>query len=107
VFGYSDEDGTEAATYDDKLDPDEVLARTARVADLVEELTSQRAEERIGTEVMVLVEEATESDTLGRAAHQGPDVDGTTSLIRRIKVGEMVRARVIESEGVDLVATPL
>ena len=29
VFGYSDEDGTEAATYDDKLDEDEVRARTA------------------------------------------------------------------------------
>ena len=29
VFGYSDEDGTEAATYDDKLDEDEVRARDA------------------------------------------------------------------------------
>ena len=57
VFGYSDEDGTEAATYDDKLDDDEVRARTARVADLVEELTSQRAEERVGEEVVVLVED--------------------------------------------------
>jgi ribosomal protein S12 methylthiotransferase RimO len=107
VFGYSDEDGTEAASYDDKLDADEVRARTARVADLVEELTSQRAEERVGEEVLVLVEDATPEDTVGRAAHQGPEVDGTTSLIRRIKVGEMVRARVIETEGVDLVAAPL
>ena len=57
VFGYSDEDGTEAATYDDKLDEDEVRARAAHVSDLVEELTSQRAEERIGEEVVVLVEE--------------------------------------------------
>ena len=40
VFGYSDEDGTEAASYDDKLDEDEVRARTERVADLVEELTA-------------------------------------------------------------------
>jgi MiaB/RimO family radical SAM methylthiotransferase len=31
VFGYSDEDGTEAATYDDKLDEDEVRARGARL----------------------------------------------------------------------------
>ncbi len=107
VFGYSDEDGTEAATYDDKLDEDEVRARTARVADLVEELTTQRAEERVGQEVVVLVEESTATDVIGRAAHQGPDVDGTTSLIRGTKVGELVRARVIQSEGVDLVATPL
>ena len=58
VFGYSDEDGTEAASYDDKLDEDEVRARAAHVADLVEELTAQRAEERIGEEVEVLVEDA-------------------------------------------------
>jgi ribosomal protein S12 methylthiotransferase RimO len=107
VFGYSDEDGTEAATYDDKLDADEVLARTTYVSQLVEELTAQRAEERVGEEIEVLIEENGEWDTLGRAAHQGPDVDGTTSMIRRAKVGELVRAVVIESEGVDLVARPL
>src|SRR3954452_18986929 len=107
VFGYSDEDGTEAATYDDKLDEDEVRARTSHVADLVEQLTAQRAEDRVGEEVVVLVEESTDSDTIGRAAHQGPEVDGTTSLVRRAEVGEMVRARVIESEGVDLVAKAL
>jgi ribosomal protein S12 methylthiotransferase len=107
VFGYSDEDGTEAASYDDKLGEDEVRARTAHVADLVEELTAQRAEERVDEEVVVLVEENTGSDTVGRAAHQGPEVDGTTSLVRRARVGDLVRARVVESEGVDLVAAPL
>jgi ribosomal protein S12 methylthiotransferase len=107
VFGYSDEDGTEAATYDDKLDEDEVRARTAHVADLVEQLTTQRAEERVGEEVVVLVEENTEWDTVGRAAHQGPEVDGTTSLVRRAEAGDLVRARVIESQGVDLVAAAL
>ena len=66
VFGYSDEDGTEAATYDDKLDADEVRARTARVADLVEELTSQRAEERVGEEVVVLVEDVSDGEVVGR-----------------------------------------
>ena len=107
VFGYSDEDGTEAASYDDKLDEDEVRARAAHVADLVEELTTQRAEDRVGEELEVLVEESSAQDVVGRAAHQGPDVDGTTSLTRRARVGEMVRAVVVESEGVDLVASPL
>ena len=36
VFGYSDEDGTEAATYAAKLDDDEVRARTEHVTALVE-----------------------------------------------------------------------
>jgi MiaB/RimO family radical SAM methylthiotransferase len=107
VFGYSDEDGTEAATYDDKLDPDEVRARTARVADLVEELTSQRAEERVGEEVVVLVEDLTDGEVVGRTAAQGPDVDGTTILVGAdARVGDLVPAVVVKSDGVDLVATP-
>jgi hypothetical protein len=56
---------------------------------------------------VVLVEESNETDAVGRAAHQGPDVDGTTSLVRRATAGDVVRARVIGSEGVDLVAVPL
>lgn len=109
VFGYSDEDGTEAASYADKLDEDEVRARTAHVADLVEELTAQRAEERIGEEVVVLVEEHDEDGTpVGRTAFQGPDVDGTTSLPGAdARVGDLVRAVVVESDGVDLVARGL
>jgi len=108
VFGYSDEDGTEAASYDDKLDGDEVLARAARVSDLVEELTAQRAEERIDEEVVVLVEDIADGEVVGRSAHQGPDVDGATYLdVPGARVGELVRAVVRKSDGVDLVATPL
>jgi ribosomal protein S12 methylthiotransferase len=111
VFAYSDEDGTEAASYDDKLDEDEIRARTEHVSTLVEELTSQRAEERIGEQVSVLVEEVTEDgEVVGRAEHQGPEVDGTTSLTTSLtgsaQVGELVRARVTGSEGIDLVAVP-
>jgi ribosomal protein S12 methylthiotransferase RimO len=105
VFGYSDEDGTEAATFDDKLDEDEVRARVAHVAGLVEELTAQRAEERIGETVEVLVESAGE-EVVGRTAFQGPEVDGTTTLLEAtdVAVGQMVTATVVGSEGVDLVA---
>jgi ribosomal protein S12 methylthiotransferase RimO len=105
VFGYSDEDGTEAATFDDKLDEDEVRARVAHVAGLVEELTAQRAEERIGETVEVLVESAGE-EVVGRTAFQGPEVDGTTTLLGAtdVAVGQMVTATVVGSEGVDLVA---
>ncbi|HEU5038974.1 MAG TPA: 30S ribosomal protein S12 methylthiotransferase RimO [Nocardioides sp.] len=108
VFGYSDEDGTEAATYDDKLDEDEVRARAEHVSALVEELTSQRATERIGETVEVLVERV-DGDTIeGRAAHQGPEVDGSTYLLDGdARVGDLVRAGVVGSEGVDLYAREL
>lgn len=109
VFGYSDEDGTEAASYDGKLDDDEVRARTEHVTALVEELNSQRAEERIGETVDVLVEDLSGGDVVGRAAHQGPEVDGTTVLVDLAvtpSVGDLVRAEVVGTDGVDLLARP-
>ncbi len=106
VFGYSDEDGTEAASFDDKLDVDEVWARAQHVTALVEELTAQRAEERLGEEVLVLVE-SVEDGPEGRAAFQGPEVDGTTSLTEgTYAVGDLVPAVVVGTDGVDLVARP-
>ncbi|MCU1692072.1 MAG: MiaB-like tRNA modifying enzyme YliG, partial [Frankiales bacterium] len=103
VFGYSDEDGTEAEGLPDHLPQDVVDERVARLQDLVEELTSQRAEERIGERVSVLVES---EDGEGRAAHQAPEVDGSTRVSGTggARVGEVVEAEVVGSEGVDLVA---
>ena len=53
-------------------------------ASLVDELIAQRAEDRIGTEVDVLVEAAEDDDfeCTGRAAHQAPEVDGECVLER-------------------------
>jgi len=108
VFGYSDEDGTEAASYDGKLDEEEIRERTEHVTRLVEELTAQRAEERVGEEVVVLVESVEDGEVVGRAEHQGPEVDGTTYLPDSdAAVGDLVRAVVEGSEGVDLVARVL
>jgi ribosomal protein S12 methylthiotransferase RimO len=110
VFGYSDEDGTEAAGMPGKLDEDDVRARVEHVTDLVEQLTSQRAGERVGERVTVLVESVTDGVVEGRADHQGPEVDGTTRLSGRgpgdHAVGDLVPAVVVASEGADLVAEP-
>ncbi|MFE9100319.1 30S ribosomal protein S12 methylthiotransferase RimO [Actinomadura geliboluensis] len=106
VFGYSDEDGTEAADLDGKLDPDEVARRVEELSELAEELTSQRAEDRIGSTVRVLLEEKADGGGFeGRAEHQAPEVDGTV-LVRGdgLALGEIVEARVIGSDGVDLIA---
>ena len=105
VFGYSDEDGTEAAGFEGKLDEDEIRARTARLTDLVEELTAQRAEERLGEQLEVLVE-SMEGTVAGRAAHQGPEVDGCTTLLDPgdARPGDLVPARVVGTDGADLVA---
>ena len=109
VFGYSDEDGTEAESFTDKLDPDEVWARAQHVTALVEELNAQRAEERLHEDLLVLVENVEADGTAeGRAAHQGPEVDGTTRIESAgspLRIGDLVPARVVGTDGVDLVAT--
>ncbi len=110
VFGYSDEDGTEAAGLDRHLPADDVAARVEHVDRLVEELVAQRAEDRCGESLDVLVESVHDEDGTplveGRAAHQGPDVDGTTMLLDAVGagVGDMVPAVVVGTEGADLVA---
>lgn len=107
VFGYSDEDKTEALTLEGKLDADVIHQRTENLSTLVDELLLQRAEERIGEHVRVLIED--EELQEGRADHQGPEVDGSTFIKSRNKyrVGEYVNAVVIDVEGADLVAQPL
>jgi MiaB/RimO family radical SAM methylthiotransferase len=109
VFGYSDEDGTEAAGFDGKLAPDTVADRVAEASRLVDELVDQRAEDRVGSEVRVLVERATSGDYAGRAEHQGPEVDGECVVTDpgEVGVGDVLRCQVITSEGVDLVVRPV
>jgi tRNA A37 methylthiotransferase MiaB len=108
VFGYSDEEGTEAAGYDGKLPAEEIGARVARISALVDELMAQRAEDRVGVEVEVLVETAEDGEWTGRAAHQAPEVDGECVFddgSDGMEVGDMVRAVVVGSEGADLVVS--
>jgi len=112
VFGYSDEEGTEAMTLPGKFDRAEIDARVRRITDLVEELTAQRAEDRIGERVEVLLTEDL-SDLegpgvwSGHAAHQDPDADGTTTVTgvpEDAVAGTILAADVVGTEGVDLVA---
>ncbi|MHA6781381.1 30S ribosomal protein S12 methylthiotransferase RimO [Pseudonocardia saturnea] len=109
IFGYSDEDGTEALTLEDKVPAEVIAARVSRISSLADELIDQRAEERIGTEVEVLVEAAEDEDfeCTGRAAHQAPDVDGECVFERGsgLAVGDLVTAVVVGTEGADLVVS--
>ncbi len=130
VFPYSDEDSTAALDLPDKVAADVIEARRVAVVDLVNDLSDARAQRRIGTEVEVLIEEVGEIDksetpervaeqedlddfdgldrsylAVGRALHQGPE-DGDVTLFsaRRLRIGEVIRARVTSSLGVDLQA---
>ena len=104
VFGYSDEDKTEAADLGNKVAPELIAERVSELSTLVDELITQRSEMRIGEQIRVLIEDADEQE--GRAEHQGPDVDGSTFVKSRNKyrVGEYVDAVVSDVSGVDLIA---
>ena len=110
IFGYSDEDGTEAASRPGQLEQAEISRRVEEFASLADELMTQRAESRLGETLDVLIEEAADDDLpgryLGRAAHQAPEVDGVTTVVSPVPLaaGDMVRAVVTDSEGVDLIA---
>ena len=104
VFGYSDEDKTEAETLPNKVAPELIAERVSELSTLVDELITQRSEMRIGEKISVLIEDEAEQE--GRAEHQGPDVDGSTFVKSRNKyrVGEYVDAIVSDVAGVDLIA---
>jgi ribosomal protein S12 methylthiotransferase len=82
-------------------------------------LCAQRAEDRLGSIVEVLVDTVGAAaggvEIEGRAAHQAPEVDGSTTLVggdagvdlAALRPGDLVRARVTATEGVDLVAVPV
>ena len=61
------------------------------------------ARSRIGQAVEVLIEEP---GNIGRSAHQGPEVDGSTTVIsaNEFEVGQFVQAVVVDCDGVDLIA---
>ncbi|MBD3785227.1 MAG: MiaB/RimO family radical SAM methylthiotransferase, partial [Micrococcales bacterium] len=114
VFGYSDEDGTEGERLDGHLPEQVVAERVERVSALVEELTAQRALERVGEAVTVLVEEHDDDEpglVVGRADHQGPDVDGVCHVRLGPQavppaVGTFLEGVVVGAEGVDLLVEP-
>ena len=106
VFGYSDEDNTEALNLADKIDADVIAQRLETLSSLADEMVTNRAAARIGENIRVLIEDSELQE--GRAGHQGPEVDGSTTFIGTdFKVGQYVDAVVIDSMGADLVAEAL
>ena len=104
VFGYSDEDGTEAATFGEQIDPDEIDARVSRIATLADTLTADRASRRLGDRTQVLVERHEGGNSVGHAGFQGPD-DGETSIMGElVPVGTLVDVEITGADGVDLMA---
>lgn len=105
VFGYSDEENTEAYNLADHISDERISERVEDLSELANYLVDQRASQRIGQRVRVLVERIGDGQAVGRSEHQGPQVDGETTLpATSFGLGDIVEAEVTDSFGADLIA---
>jgi ribosomal protein S12 methylthiotransferase RimO len=104
VFGYSAEEGTEAAGFQDALSADVISHRVSQLTELADRLMEQRAEQRVGEQTTVLIEQVADGTAEGRAEHQGPDDASTTLPAGDLRVGDVVAVEIVGTFGVDLVA---
>ena len=108
VFGYSDEDGTEAADLAGKHSTrtrwPPGCARVGRARRGADRAARRGPGRRASSDVLVEDVDEDGDRRSGRAAHQGPEVDGVTRLARSMAVRRGPRPRrVVGSDGVDLV----
>jgi ribosomal protein S12 methylthiotransferase len=90
--------------------------RRARFMAVAEEVSSQKLQERVGATMQVLVDSAPamgRKGGMGRSYADAPEIDGTVKLLppekisKTLKVGEFTRARIVGTQGHDLVAVPI
>lgn len=113
-FTYSREDGTDAAGMAGQVAEDVAAARRDDVAAVAELAAEERARGFIGVDLSVLVErvgdEADGGVVVGRSHREGPESDGEVRLPRAdaaaLAAGDLVAARVVDTDGVDLIAEP-
>ncbi len=108
VFMYSAEEGTPAAELPDQVAEDDKVERFQRVRDVADEVGHARAAEKVGEELLVLVDGVDEDgETTGRTCGQAPDIDGVVLFADALRAGTLTRVRITDSIGYDLVGEVL
>ena len=115
-FAYSPVNGATANALAGQV-PDAVREeRRSRFMAVAEEVSIERLQRRVGSNMQVLVDSAPamgRKGGLGRSYADAPDIDGTVRLLppekisKTLKVGEFTRARIVSVDGHDLVAQPV
>jgi ribosomal protein S12 methylthiotransferase len=115
-FAYSPVDGAAANEIPGMLPQELREERRARFMAVAEEVSAAKLRERIGATMQVLVDSAPalgRKGGVGRSYADAPEIDGTVQLLppqklsKRFAVGEFTQARVIGTQGHDLVAVPI
>ena len=115
-FAYSAVEGAAANDIPGMLPQELREERRARFMAVAEEVSARRLQRRVGATMQVLVDAAPalgRKGGLGRSYADAPEIDGTVRLLppqklsKRLAVGEFTRARIVGTEGHDLVAEPI
>ncbi len=109
-FPYSREEGTEAGGFVRNRVAERNAARRAEVlSEIQTEIAEKKRLAYVGAEIDVLIEGRDGSNVTGRTWREAPEVDAevVVSGARAVRVGDTLRARVVTTEGLDLVAEAL
>ena len=115
-FAYSPVQGAAANDIPGMLAKELREERRARFMAVAEEVSAQKLRQRIGATMQVLVDSAPalgRRGGIGRSYADAPEIDGVVRLLppnkisKQLKVGEFTRARVVDTDGHDLVAVPI
>ncbi|MDD0809047.1 30S ribosomal protein S12 methylthiotransferase RimO [Curvibacter sp. RS43] len=115
-FAYSPVEGAAANELEGMLPAELREERRARFMAVAEEVSTQRLQRRVGATMQVLVDSAPalgRKGGVGRSYADAPEIDGVVRLLppekisKTLKVGEFTRARIVATEGHDLVALPI
>jgi len=115
-FAYSPVQGAAANGIPGMLSAELREERRARFMAVAERVSAQRLQRRVGATMQVLVDAAPAQGRrggVGRSYADAPEIDGTVRLLapqkisKTLKVGEFTRARIVSTQGHDLVALPI
>src|SRR4051795_12104642 len=113
VFTYSHEEGTRAFEFPDDVPASVKRRRRNALMAKQKQIVARLQKARIGTDVDVLIDGPSPEHELvlqGRLEGQAPDIDPVVFLTdcdsEAYSAGQLVRARIVEAKGYDLVAKP-
>ncbi|MBI5277860.1 MAG: 30S ribosomal protein S12 methylthiotransferase RimO [Burkholderiales bacterium] len=115
-FAYSPVEGAAANELTGMVPAEVREERRARFMAVAEEVSARKLLRRVGATMQVLVDSAPalgRKGATGRSYADAPEIDGTVKLLapeklsKRLAVGDFTKARVVATEGHDLVAVPV
>ena len=110
VFQYSQEEGTVAGVMENQIEPEVKENRYHELMALQAGISEEIHQEREDVELDVLVEGFDEDNlAYGHSTHEAPDIDGTIFIenAEGLKVGDMVRVRILQGFTYEMVGEKL